>query len=120
MLGTARIQQETIGVFANEPPQDEVDYGREMTYLTAQEQAYTQSAREELLGIHEDAEQFHRQTLALKRLALGLSAIRVMGKVESGRLAVSVLADLIADLESFQSAIATGLAEIDLANQDLR
>ncbi|MFN7011942.1 MAG: hypothetical protein ACK4PN_18160 [Allorhizobium sp.] len=120
MLGTARIQQETISLFASEPPQAAVDHAQEMSHLTAQEQSYRQSAREKLIGIRDDVEQFHRQTLDLKRLASGLSAIRVMGKVESGRLSVAVLADLIADLEAFQAEIAAGLAEIALVNQDLR
>ncbi len=120
MLGTARIQQETISLFSSEPPQAEVDHAREMSHLTAQEQSYRRHTRATLYGIRDDVEQFHRQTLDLKRLASGLSAIRVMGKVESGRLAVAVLADLIADLEAFQAVIAEGLAEIALVNQDLR
>lgn len=120
MLGTARIQQETISLFAGEPPQAAVDHAREMSHLTAQEQSYRRHARDKLCGIRDDVEQFHRQTLDLKRLASGLSAIRVMGKVESGRLAVAVLADLIADLEAFQAVIAAGLTEIALVNQDLR
>lgn len=120
LLGTARIQQETIRIFTNEPPLAEVDHACEMRHLAAQQEAYTRGAREKLFGIRDAFEQFHSQAMDLKRLASGLSAIRIMGKVESGRLAVAVLADLIADLEAFQAVIAAGLSEITTVNQQLR
>jgi len=120
MVGTANVQREAIRAFAKETPFAEVDHYREMASLQSQETAYELAVQKILIGIRGDVERFHHQTQDLKRLASGLSAIRVMGKVESGRLAVPVLADLIADLEAFQGVIASGLAEIGSVNQALR
>jgi len=120
MMGTAAIQQETIRVFAEETSASEVDRQAEIAHLTAQEQVYMQHARETLVGIRDEVERFHANTMDLRRLVSGLSAIRVMGKVESGRLSVGVLTDLIADLEAFQALLVTGLSEIGSINHELR
>lgn len=120
LLGTARIQREVVELFQSEPPQPEVNHLVEMQVLTDQQQLYHDSTLEKLLSIRDEVEQFQQQTIDLKRIASGLSAIRVMGKVESGRLSVNVLTDLITDLETFQQIIATGLAEITSVNDNLR
>lgn len=48
----------------------------------------------------------------MKRLASGLAAIRVMGKVEAGRLSTGALNDPIADLEALQGKLNLGLPDI--------
>jgi len=120
LLGTAQIQQEAAALFDAERKQAEVDHRQEMALLCAQQELYQAEALKKLLGIKHEIENFYRQTSEMKRLASGLSAIRVMGKVESGRLSIEVLDDLIADLEAFQQTVAAGLAEITSINQDLR
>lgn len=120
LLGTARLQQEVVALFEAEPQQPEIEHAREMALLTSQQQCYHENALEKLESIRGEVDRFHQQMMDLKRLASGLSAIRVMGKVESGRLSVGVLNDLIADLEAFQQLIAAGLTDIDSVNQSLR
>ena len=58
----------------------------------------------------------------MKRLAAGLEVTRVMGKMESARLAVikGGLNELIDDLEAFQAAVTNGLKEIDINNQSIQ
>lgn len=120
LLGTARIQREVVEQFRTEPHQPEIDATGEMALLTRQQRECHASTVSKLLNIRDEVERFQQQTMELRRHASGLSAIRVMGKVESGRLSVSVLNDLIADLETFQQVIATGLADISSVNHDLR
>jgi hypothetical protein len=58
----------------------------------------------------------------MKRLAASLEVTRVMGKMESSRLAVARdgLDELIGDLESFQAAIADGLRKIEQMNRSIQ
>ena len=54
----------------------------------------------------------------MKRLAAGLEVTRIMGKMESARLAVvkDGLNELIDDLEAFQTTISDNLKDIDANN----
>jgi hypothetical protein len=57
----------------------------------------------------------------MRHLATNLEITRVMGKVESSRLAARDGLDaLIDELDGFQAAIASGLKEIDGVNQSIR
>ena len=71
------------------------------------------------MNIQRELEEFARGAAEIKRLTLGLAAIRIMGKVEAGRLANSVLNDLITDLETFQQTLSTGMTEILSLNSAL-
>lgn len=121
LLGTAMIQQEIIDIFRKEDQTDaQVDHMREMRILQEQRDTYHHKAVSNLQAIQRDIERFHTETQQMKRLASGLAAIRLMGKVESGRLSVGVLNDLIADLQVFQAVILKGLTDIVAVNHALR
>lgn len=120
LVGTAKIQEEIIDVFQGEAGNAGSRRENEMSLLDKQHSAYRQQALESLRSIQRLIEKFHHETLTMKRLASGLAAIRVMGKVESGRLSVGVLNDLINDLEKFQQLIVDGLSRIDAVNQTIR
>lgn len=121
LLGTAMIQQEIIDIFRKEDQTDtQVDHTREMRILQEQRDTYHHKAVSNLQAIQRDIERFHTETQQMKRLASGLAAIRLMGKVESGRLSVGVLNDLIADLQVFQAVILKGLTDIVAVNHALR
>lgn len=121
LLGTAMIQQEIIDIFRKEDQTDtQVDHTREMRILQEQRDTYHHKAVSNLQAIQRDIERFHTETQQMKRLASGLAAIRLMGKVESGRLSVGVLNDLIADLQVFQAVILNGLTDIVAVNHALR
>ena len=121
LLGTAMIQQEIIDIFRKEDQTDtQVDHTREMRILQEQRDTYHHKAVSNLQAIQRDIERFHTETQQMKRLASGLAAIRLMGKVESGRLSVGVLNDLIADLQVFQAVILKGLTDIVAVNHALK
>lgn len=120
LLGTAQIQKESADLFQAEGKQSGIDHRREMALLSAQQLSYQAEALAKMQAIGQEIEGFYQQTSEMKRLASGFSAIRVMGKVEGGRLSIGVLDDLIADLEAFQQAVVSGLGRIMSINQNLR
>jgi len=120
LLATSYVQQEIASSFRQEIPMEGVDHETENTYLGLQQSTYQAEALKSLTGIEQELKTFFQMVSEMKRLAAGLAAIRVMGKVESGRLSVAVVKDLIADLEAFQEIVQNGLSDILQANDALR
>lgn len=126
LLGTATIQREAAELFRREivlsADLEGQDQQQEMRFLDIQQQAYRQKAIDGLTAINERVGSFRRDCAGMKRLAAGLEVTRVMGKMESARLTVikDGLDELIDDLAAFQSAVTSGLKEIDTNNQSIQ
>ncbi len=119
LVGTARLQAEMATAFCEEAPDDRIDRAEETTYLDKQTTSFWRRSFEGLVKIQGETSEFISAASDMKRLATGLAAIRVMGKVEAGRLRTRVLSDLIADLEAFQEKLNSGLAQISRLNDTL-
>jgi aerotaxis receptor len=126
LLGTATIQREAAERFRQEialsADLEGQDQHEEMRFLDNQRQVYRQKAIDGLTAINKRVGSFRRDCAGMKRLAAGLEVTRVMGKMESARLAVikDGLNELIDDLEAFQAAITNGLKEIEINNQSIQ
>lgn len=122
LLATSKMQEEIASAFAKEGKASEIDHANEMEHLNRQRALYSAKALtnlENLVGIQQELGAFAEGTDEIKRLTSGLAAVRIMGKVEAGRLSSSVLNDLITDLDSFQKILSEGLTEIQALNSDL-
>jgi aerotaxis receptor len=120
LLATSYLQQELVNGFPNERPTAGIDHQQEQTCLQQQLSTYQAHALKSLADMENELKSFFDRASEMKRLALGLAAIRVMGKVETGRLDANGLKDLIADLEAFQDILQTGLSDILNVNNGLR
>lgn len=112
LLSTSVMQEEIASAFAKEAKTSEIDHTSEALQLDRQRAHFAAKALENLVDIQRELVGFARGTAEIKRMTSGLAAIRIMGKVEAGRLSNSVLNDLISDLESFQHTLSGGLTEI--------
>ncbi|OCW57218.1 hypothetical protein AWJ14_11560 [Hoeflea olei] len=117
LLATALMQREIAGTFASEAAEERVDHAREARLLNDQRMRYTQRALDNLMSIERNLCSFVSGTDDIRRLTSGLTAIRMMGKVEVGRLNSGVLNDLVTDLEAFQRILTEGLGEITRMNE---
>lgn len=116
------MQEEIANTFAKEGKASKVDHANEMEHLIRQRALYSAKALttlENLVSIQQELGAFAEGTDEIRRLTSGLAAVRIMGKVEAGRLSSSVLNDLITDLDSFQQVLSEGLTEIQSLNTDL-
>lgn len=87
LLGCARVQSEAAQQFRAEPPDNApTDRAAEMAHLRALETACAVHARDGLAEAAVAAAGLVRASREIRRLMLGLDSIRVMGRVESGRL----------------------------------
>jgi len=122
LLGVAKVQQEVAEFFGAETSSGKLSHQQEMLSLQRQQRAYQGKAVDGLRAIAEQAGRFQQDFTEMKRLAASLEVTRVMGKMESSRLAVARdgLDELIGDLESFQAAIADGLRKIEQMNRSIQ
>ncbi len=122
LLGVAKVQQEVAEFFGAETSSGKLSHQQEMLSLQRQQRAYQGKAVDGLRAIAEQAGRFQQDFTEMKRLAASLEVTRVMGKMESSRLAVARdgLDELIDDLESFQTAIADGLRKIEQMNRSIQ
>ncbi|AYD03978.1 PAS domain-containing protein [Neorhizobium sp. NCHU2750] len=120
LLATSYLQQEVVNGFQNEEPIVGVDHPREQALLRDQLSTFQAHALKSLGDMERELKSFFDRASEMKRLALGLAAIRVMGKVETGRLNATGLKDLITDLEAFQEILQSGLSDILHVNNGLR
>jgi aerotaxis receptor len=120
LLATSYVQQEIAASFRQEAAIEGVDHATEKNYLNQQQLTYQGEALKSLTGIEQELKSFFEMVSEMRRLASGLAAIRIMGKVESGRLSVGVVKDLIMDLEAFQDIVQSGLSDILQANSALK
>jgi aerotaxis receptor len=121
LICAAIVQSEVAEFFKAETATAEFSQEQEMLLLQQQHEAYRRKAVDGLKAIRDQAAIFERDCAEMRHLATSLEVTRVMGKVESSRLAARDGLDaLIDELDSFQTAIATGLKEIDGVNQSIR
>ncbi|WP_297250835.1 PAS domain-containing protein [Bosea sp. (in: a-proteobacteria)] len=126
LLCTATIQREAEEQFRREIALSQDagggDRDAEMRLLEAQRSHYREKTIDGLAAINDRAGSFRRDCAEMKRLAAGLEVTRIMGKMESARLAVvkDGLNELIDDLEAFQTTITENLKEIDTNNQNIQ
>jgi aerotaxis receptor len=121
LICAAIVQREVANFFKTETSSAEFSQEQEMRLLQQQHEAYRQKAVDGLKAIRDQAAIFERDCAEMRHLATNLEITRVMGKVESSRLAARDGLDaLIDELDGFQAAIASGLKEIDGVNQSIR
>lgn len=116
LLCTARIQEETLAYHLREV----TDTGRteqetELALLRNQSESYRRQALHGLQDILSDISAFNADYLRMKRCAISLGVIRVMGKVDAARLSdqQSGLSELIEDLHYFQTTVTDSLSKIE-------
>ena len=121
LLAIARVQAETIAQCRQEFEDCALpDAEAEMALLHEQEERYRDRALQGLRRIAEDAGRLARTCTDLRRLVVGLDSVRVMCRVESGRLRgrVDGLSAIIDQLDRFHGETDRRLAEItDLADK---
>lgn len=121
LLAIARVQAETIAQCRQEIQDCALpDAEAEMALLHEQEERYRDRALQGLRRIAEDAGRLARTCTDLRRLVVGLDSVRVMCRVESGRLRgrVDGLSAIIDQLDRFHGETDRRLAEItDLADK---
>lgn len=121
LLAIARVQEEVIA-HCRDASDDCVrpDRKAEMALLHAQEDTYRERALHGMRRIAEDAGRLARTCTDLRRLVVGLDSVRVMCRVESGRLRGKVdgLSAIIDQLDKFHGETDRRLAEItDLSDK---
>ena len=121
LLAIARVQAEVIAHCAGAPG-DSVrpDMKTELAILHRQEETYRDQALNGMRRIAEDAARLARTCTDLRRLVVGLDSVRVMCRVESGRLRGKVdgLSAIIDQLDRFHGETDRRLAEItDLSDK---
>ncbi len=121
LLAIARVQAETVAQCQAEMAEGTLpDAETEIELLHGQEQTYRDQSMQGMRRIAEDAAKLARTCTDLRRLVVGLDSVRVMCRVESGRLRGKVdgLTAIIDQLDVFHGETDKRLAEItDLADK---
>ena len=114
LVGTAKIQKEASEQFQCESQAGELAPSGEIALLEEQRRSYQSRAAAALCAIVSDAQHFEQSCLDLKKAAAALGTTRIMGKMESARLASmdTGLADLLSDLERYQSSMTQGIQKM--------
>ena len=121
LLGANRVMAEMIATFRHAEPVPGLDWPTEAAKL-AQARATTQhDSRTALENAVGHAEELARSSAEIRRLMLGLDTIRVMGRVECGRLRENGmgLASTIDQLDLFHAEIKTRLETILHLSEDI-
>jgi len=114
LLDTAKIQKEASEAFREAAASGEAAPSGEIALLDEQSRSYEKFAAEAPRSVAAQAALFEQACMELKRAAAALETARIMGKVETARLARSDLGlvDLLSDLERYQSSMAQGLQKM--------
>ncbi|KQB13798.1 PAS domain-containing protein [Rhodobacter capsulatus] len=114
LLGADRVLSEMIGRFRHAEAVAGIDWAAEGTGLERLRAAGREDSRAALKSAVEHAEELTRSSSEIRRLMLGLDTIRVMGRVECGRLRANGggLAATIDQLDLFHAEIKTRLETI--------
>ncbi len=116
LVGTAAVQAEMAETFDREGAERGLAHDADLTLLVAQQASFRERAYAGLTDVRRRVDDFARTAGDMRRLATGLAAIRVMGKVEAGRLRTQAVSNLITDLDDFQSKVTDALEEISVIN----
>jgi len=114
LLGADRVMAEMISSFRHAEPVEGIDWSAEGEGLTSARAKSRFDSRGALKSAVEHAEELTRSSSEIRRLMLGLDTIRVMGRVECGRLRANGggLAATIDQLDLFHAEIKTRLETI--------
>ena len=114
LVGTAKIQKEASEQFKTESLVGGPAPSGEIVLLEEQRCSYEARATDGLRAIVSDAQLFEQSCLELKMAVLALGTTRIMGKMESARLATTEtgLADLLGDLERYQTSMTEGIQKM--------
>ena len=114
LVGTAKIQKEASEQFKAELLAGGPAPSGEIALLEEQRCSYETRAADGLRAIVSDAKLFEQSCLELKKAVLALGTTRIMGKMESARLATtdSGLTDLLGDLERYQTSMTEGIQKM--------
>jgi PAS domain S-box-containing protein len=90
MTSVARLLAEVPKLFAKEDhSQTPIDFANEQALLAAVELSFRNQARAAMLAAEQVSGELNLASSEIRRMMLGLDTIRVMGRVESGRLGSS-------------------------------
>ena len=111
LVGTAKTQREASEQFKTESLAGGPAPSGEIALLDEQRCSYEADG---LRAIVSDAKLFEQSCLELKKAVLALGTTRIMGKMESARLATTDtgLADLLGDLERYQTSMTAGIQKM--------
>ena len=114
LLGADRVMAEMISNFRHAGPVAGIDWAEEGRMLNTVRQKSRLDSRSALKSAVEHAEELTRSSSEIRRLMLGLDTIRVMGRVECGRLRANGggLSATIDQLDLFHAEIKTRLETI--------
>lgn len=87
LMGYARLQAEVVRQFkSDDQAASQVQAAAEMPILSALEPKYLDRARAAMVKAEHVSGELNQASAEIRRMMLGLDTIRVMGRVESGRL----------------------------------
>jgi PAS domain S-box-containing protein len=112
LAGVARLMAEILRQFASENHDaTPIDKGRELAILRALDESYAARSHAAIIRAEQVAGDLNQASGEIRRMMLGLDTIRVMGRVESGRLGASGvgLASTIDQLDTRHAQITTRL-----------
>lgn len=121
MLSTARVQSEIQRDFENEHDRTPGHRMDDIEPLRRQSAIYGEKALASVRAVATETERFQHACAEMKRLAAGLEVTRILGKVESARLAQTseALSGLLDELGTFQRTIAEGLTRLDVRRREI-
>jgi aerotaxis receptor len=121
LLGCERVVSEMGARFHGHAPVSGIDWSVEKAMLETVGRDSAQNARAALQQAGDLAEQLTRSSRDIRRQMLGLDTIRVLGRVECGRLreAGGTLASTIDQLDRFHDDIKTRLETITQLSEEI-
>lgn len=121
LLGANRVMAEMIATFHHAEPVAGLDWETEAAKLDEARTATRHDSRAALAHAVSHAEELARSSAEIRRLMLGLDTIRVMGRVECGRLRENGagLVSTIDQLDLFHAEIKARLETILRLSEDI-
>ncbi|PYF06145.1 aerotaxis receptor [Rhodobacter viridis] len=121
LIGSNRVLSEMNAVFAEADPVPGIDWGEERLLLRRLEDSTHVDASKAMGRAVANAEELSRASAEIRRLMLGLDTIRVLGRVECGRMrdASGGLSSTIDQLDVFHTDIKSRLESIMRLSEDI-
>ena len=115
LSGIHRLLSDLPTQFAKEDPSSaSIDFQKELEFLVNIQKTYATQAKEAMVKADKLSGDLNQASTEIRRMMLGLDTIRVMGRVESGRLGVAGggLSSTIDQLDARHSEIARRLQRL--------
>jgi len=121
LIGSNRVLSEMNAVFAEAEPVPGIDWAEERLLLRRLEQSTHTDAGKAMGQAVANAEELFRSSAEIRRMMLGLDTIRVLGRVECGRMrdASGGLSSTIDQLDVFHDDIKSRLESIMRLSEDI-